>query len=192
MGMFDTVTCQYPLPLPEEANQLTNPPDWAAVEFQTKSLDCVLDIYSIEEDGQVYKEVVDREVIQSEDGTLTLNETQKGIERADFTGEVVFYHMHMESDYDYWAEFKALFWKGDLKEIELSKWDRQDNKQRIEVLEKIQDHNQQQKNAERRWWYGARQLYFKIIRLAMFLVRWPIGVIANLTWKIERWLTGGR
>jgi len=186
--MFDTVTCQYPLPFPEEANQLAAAPDWETVEFQTKSFDCFLDIYSIEEDGQIYKEVVDRDLARSEEGALIINETQKGIEKVEFTGEVVFYAMHLEPDFDYWVEFKALFWKGDLKEMELSKWERQDNAQRTQVLDDFNKQALQRKEDKQKWWYSARETYFKIIKLIMFSIRWPIGLIANLTWKMEGWL----
>lgn len=44
MGMFDYVRCQYPLP--------GNPsPTVQGADFQTKDLDCLLDLYTIERDG---------------------------------------------------------------------------------------------------------------------------------------------
>ena len=34
-------------------------------------------------------------------------------------------------------EFAALFWKGDLKEIDLKEWKKEDNKQRLEAHKKF-------------------------------------------------------
>jgi hypothetical protein len=47
MGMFDTVRCALP--------QVT-PPD---VEWQTKNLDCLLDLYTIDAHGQLWRECLD-------------------------------------------------------------------------------------------------------------------------------------
>jgi len=189
MSMFDTIICQYKLPLPEEAGQLVSPPDWSNVQFQTKSFDCTLDTYSIEEDGQIYKDVVVRELVKSKAGVLDIDERQEGIEKVEATLELRFYTIHMEDDFDYWVEFKALFWKGDLKEIELVEWNRRDNEERVKVLENVNAHIDKQFKEKKKWWYGSREKYFILVRLVMFLVRWPIGLIANLTWRIEKWLT---
>ena len=138
MGMFDYVKCDYPLPLPDEALELKSPPKWEEVEFQTKSLGSMLDTYTIEEDGQIYKELVDREVISDEKGVLTLDETSNGIERVETTGEIDFYALHMEKSHDYWIEFKALVWKGELKEIQLKEFKKEDNSTRLKSQAQIE------------------------------------------------------
>ena len=66
MGMFDSVICEYPLPLPDEAKELKSPPNWDKVEFQTKSIapdgsagmGGFMEAYTIEDDGQIYKDVL--------------------------------------------------------------------------------------------------------------------------------------
>ena len=131
MGMYDTVLCEYELPLPDEVKELKNPPDWKKWEFQTKSIvaeDSFFlggfgDTYTIEDDGQLYKEIIEREVVEQEDGQSELIEKDRGIEKQFFTGEIRFYNLHMEEKHDYWIEFLALFWKGELKEISLGKWE---------------------------------------------------------------------
>ena len=45
MGMFDTIRCEYPLPDADHQN----------LEFQTKSLECLLDEYTITRDGKLVR-----------------------------------------------------------------------------------------------------------------------------------------
>ena len=187
--MYDIITCEYPLPLPEEAKDLEFPPNWQTKAFQTKSFDSVLMDYSIEEDGQIYRTVVDRELVQREDGTLKFEEIDQGIERVDHTGEIKFYTVLLEDKFDYWVEFTALYWKGDLKEISLSKWEKMDNSERVEIESQTKKQLEKFEQKEKRPWQKFKRGITPLVRGALFLIRWPIGQIARLTWKIERWLT---
>lgn len=45
MGMFDTIHCEYPLPVAEHQS----------LDFQTKNLECLLDIYTITRDGRLVR-----------------------------------------------------------------------------------------------------------------------------------------
>ena len=187
--MYDTITCEYPLPLPEEAKDLEFSPDWSTETFQTKSFDSVLTDYSIEEDGQMYRTVVDRGLVQAEDGTLKLEEIDQGIEKVDHTGEVKFYTLLLESKFDYWVGFTALYWKGDLKEISLDKWEKMDNSERIEIESQSKKQMDQYARKQSKPWQKFKRRLIPVVRGVLFLIRWPIGQIARLTWKIERWLT---
>ena len=51
MGMFDSVQCNYPLPLPLDVVDLY--PDLYEKEFQTKDLENLLDHYILNEDGEL-------------------------------------------------------------------------------------------------------------------------------------------
>lgn len=55
MGMFDYVICHYPLP--------TIPPPWATTDhqYQSKSLECGMDLYKIRDDGTLWLEEYDVE-----------------------------------------------------------------------------------------------------------------------------------
>lgn len=55
MGMYDYIVCRYPLP--------TVPPSWTTVDqqYQSKSLDCEMDIYEIRDDGSLWVEEYDIE-----------------------------------------------------------------------------------------------------------------------------------
>ena len=88
MGMFDGIVCEYKLPLPEELGELSKI-NWNEFEFQTKSLDNTLDRYTIEDDGQMYKEETKQKLV--EDGEKTHIEiVEDGIEKSYFTGELIF------------------------------------------------------------------------------------------------------
>jgi len=52
MGMFDSIECNYPLPLPLEVVDIM--PDIYDQEFQTKDLENLLDLYYLNEDGILY------------------------------------------------------------------------------------------------------------------------------------------
>jgi hypothetical protein len=94
MGMFDTVRCDYPLPI-EGANTLA---------YQTKSFMAPsLDNYIIESDGRLIR--VDS------DTTTTVN-------MADFIGEVRFYTSWKAKSID-WLEWSAYFVRGSLRELHL-------------------------------------------------------------------------
>tara|TARA_Y100000593_G_C4267088_1_gene315345 strand:- start:471 stop:1022 length:552 start_codon:yes stop_codon:yes gene_type:complete len=183
MGMFDYITCDYDLPLPEEVKELKSPPDWKSIEYQTKSFWCSLETYSIEDDGQIYKDVVDREFIASENGILTLEETPQGIEKVTKTCELDFYTLHSEGEWDHWIEFRALVWKGEVQEIWLKEYKKESNIERLEHLKLI---DEQLKNNTLD---PANKNWKKFISYIMFIIRWPIAKLAQLTWKIERWLT---
>lgn len=174
--MFDYIFCDYPLPLPEEAKELkTNfakgvkaPVDWSEFEFQTKDFGGFLDKYTIEEDGQIYVEKINREVIELENGEMQMIEKEAGIEKIEHTGEIVFYEMHLDEKDDYWIEFKALFWKGDLKEIELLNWEKKDNTERKkrekEFTQKVSKKIKQQSSLT----YKVIHIYNKIIKFIAF------------------------
>lgn len=99
MGMFDTVKCRYPLPLPEYQER----------EFQTKDTPCQLYEYEIAANGHLFRK---------EDGALM---------RYKFTGWINFYTSDREWSWRYdrdfmnlgWIEFKAEFARGALLDIQL-------------------------------------------------------------------------
>lgn len=196
MGLFDTVTCDYALPFPKEAEELKSPPDWSKVEFQTKSmgdsdgiLNGFMDNYMIEEDGQIYKDVYERDWATNEKGEEYMKETKGGIEKVNYTGEMVFYASHLEEKYDYWVEFVALFWKGDLKEIKLNNWERIDNSARLEAHEKFTSAVKEQTEIKNSKWY--KFVWFANLPLRIFfnIIKFLIGLLVKLVLFLERKLT---
>ena len=97
MGMFDTIKCEYKLPLPEDLQECDSLA-WDEIEFQSKSLGepifgASLDTYTITEDGQLYLDKINREWVEDESELGGhVEEKSDGIERQDYTGEIEFYH----------------------------------------------------------------------------------------------------
>ena len=89
----------------------------------------------------------------------------------------------MEEKYDYWIEFLALFWKGDLREISLSKWEKNDNSRRIEIQKELKE------AVDKAFKKKKSSILRRPVRFFCFLLRWTLGVLVKLTWRLERWLS---
>ena len=184
--MFDYLKCEYELPLTEEIKEELPQQDWAEVNFQTKSLDCAMDEISIEDDGQIYIKQYKRYF--DEKGQMVEKDT--GIEKMDWSGELRFYFDFVKDEYDIWLEFKALVWKGELKEIELLSYQKIDNEHRIELQQEIEKKLKESEAKKETWWWKPFKIWCSIVRIPLFVARWSLGLLVRLTWKIERWLTG--
>ena len=187
--MFDGIICEYKLPLPEDLGELSEI-SWNEFEFQTKSLENTLDKYTIEDDGQIYKEKTTEEFVDdpthAHGGYIKISED--GIEKSYFTGELMIYTWVPQDEYDYYIEFKALFWKGDLKEIERIEWDKKDNSHRKE--EEKRHENLHKKFVKRLKKQGPFKKFKKTCVYSItYCLRWLLGFLVKLTWRLERWLT---
>ena len=192
---YDYIICEYPLPVSEAEEEMGDIPNWGEVEFQTKAFvqensGGMMDKYTIEEDGQIFLEKINREWASEEKtGRLYIKETPDGIEKQSYTGELSFYGMHMDKKYDFFLEFKALCWKGELKEITLDDYKKEDNEGRKEALKNME---QQILEAEKK----SKNLFSKIMAGPRFivlfftgLIRYVLGLIVRFTWKLERWVS---
>jgi hypothetical protein len=111
MGMYDTIRCDYPLP--------GNPP--AGLDWQTKSLECALDLYAITADGRLEHEAYDT-VDRSDPNAAGLERfwgfatkvNQRMEPVPDYRGEVSFYDTAPDGT---WWEYSALFDAGRLLSI---------------------------------------------------------------------------
>ncbi len=77
MGMFDSLTCKYPLPNPAHNKLL----------YQTKSLDCDLDHYTINVFGRLTRYVAEGSYVRGKFKKTGEHEEQID----DFSGDIVFY-----------------------------------------------------------------------------------------------------
>ena len=187
--MIDTVTCEYALPISGCLTEIIDPPDWQEVDFQTDSFfspqkGLFIDDYTISEDGQLYKEIVEREVTETESGFDEIKEKNKGIEKQDYTGEINLYGIHLEEEYDFYVTFKALFWKGDLKELLLDQCDKNDNSKRKESQLKLKEQMKEMQK-EKKEQSVVLSFLKNILILFLFLIRWVFGGIVRFVWKIE-------
>lgn len=133
MSMFDEITVEKDLPIPEELKQLNF--NWKTHNFQTKDLDNCMLKYVIKEDGRLFEHVIERDYIPwSEEEKkakkisswdLWKDVIEKG-ERWDeinHHGTIVFYtYENFDDTQDFWLEFKAYFVYGKIDKIELSEF----------------------------------------------------------------------
>ena len=195
IGLFDYVRCEYPLPLPEEASEV-DMPDWSTFDFQARSLVLSssndidqlmgIDSYNIDEEGEIYRDVIEREFEETDDGYQDIKEVNKGIEKVEYTGELNITGFHTAKEYDYFMEFKFLFWKGEVKEVSLVDWQKEDNEERIKKqkeLEKTLEKAYSKKS------FGFRSAWNKVIKFLFLVVKYLIGVAFKIVFKLERWLS---
>lgn len=183
--MYDYLICESALPLQDFAKEIENPPEWTEFEFQTttfKGYDLLESSfiehpvkYTISEDGQLYKE------LDLEEGG--------GIERQDYSGEIKFYGQFLGTEKDFWMEFVALFWKGELKEIDLIKHESKDNAERLKAQNRFKEHIKSVTDRKNKWWFKLHLLYSKAIGLLFGVFRYLLGSLGNLSLRIERWIT---
>ena len=117
MGMYDELTCEYPLPEKYKKYQDS--------VFQTKSLVNCLDKYLITKDGELVHHSFNWEVVPEEERPYygkpewdkfkwagSFKTTGKEPQKLNHTGEVRFYEWDVKEDI--WVEFIALFANGKL------------------------------------------------------------------------------
>lgn len=127
MGMFDNITCEYPLPLPDNQGELQGK-DWRKNQFQTKDFECLMDEYCIREDGTLWQQA------------YTWETTRKGRPRrkpaewravSAYTGTVCFCDSIYGNKADYWVDWSAVLVSGEVTEIKLLTWEERDNRERL-------------------------------------------------------------
>jgi hypothetical protein len=182
--MFNSLICEYKLPIEELEQKVENLPDWSELEFQTKSFASADSIFSDESDFFDYKYII------SEDGLLYKQREDQSIEKVDFTGEVAFYGQHLDKNSDFWMELKAIFWKGDLKEMELLKWEASDNEPRLNAQKKLQNFIERAKNRREKWWWKLiYKPYLFVVTWTLNIFRYALSLLIRLSLIVERWIT---
>ena len=135
MTPISNIICEYKLPLErilaEEENEDFKGIEWDELAFDTFSFFSESEFqrssYFISEDGLIYEHVFNLELKRNQKGELIPEEVDGGLTNLEFTGEIAFGTEIFGKDYDYEMIFKALFFKGDLEELELDHFSRKDN-----------------------------------------------------------------
>ena len=186
MGLFDTVICDYALPLPdfteEELQDMNSDGDrwkeWNEVEWQTKDMGSMLDVYTIEDDGQIYLRntewIEDGDEVKTEEGEL---------EKFEKTAEINFYQVFMGKKWDHWVEFKASVWKGELKELDLVEYKKEDNSDRLDFQGQMKESIEKTKSRGKLY-----KVYRYIFTKPLEIIRLILAFFMGITMKIERWL----
>lgn len=191
IGMFDSVQCNYPLPLPLEVIDIL--PDIYNQEFQTKDLENLLDLYYLNEDGVLYWRKRKYEWKDDDNAFLKgyMDVVEEEIMPSDFHGIINFYFYETvyENEFDIIAkdvtvDYLAKFTNGKIENIEVLSYEIIDATVRVKDLK-----NTLQKHEERRKrWYNKYIFYtktWKLIKNKIILA--PIKSISKFFDKIY-WL----
>lgn len=134
MGMFDTVICKYPLPMPSDPKGYSGSED-----FQTKHLDCGLDTYEIAANGQLSVHKREGKYIEADKeakglfdkiGRYEITKTWVEPVYDTLTMEMYDYEQSDKSEYDYFIQYEVVFIDGIVDEIKLIVFEATDNAER--------------------------------------------------------------
>ena len=191
MGMFDSIECNCPLPLPLEVVDIF--PDIYDQEFQTKDLENLLDLYYLNEDGVLYWRKRKYEWKDDNNAFLKgyMDVVDEEVVPTDFHGVLNFYcyetvHEDESSDKakDVTIDYLAKFTNGKLENIEVLSYEVRDATVRIIDLK-----NTMKKHEERRkrWYnkYVFHTKYWRFIKNKIILA--PIDLLRKFLDKVY-WL----
>ena len=125
--MFDSITCELPLPLNKKEQVKFSKVNWKDVVFQTKDTDCTLSTYAIRKNGKLYGLFIDgknvRVISEKEEKKIKkqgkfcwpyeFKEKSRKYKFEKFTGDLYFYDSIFDKEgNEYWAEFCGKFVSG--------------------------------------------------------------------------------
>lgn len=164
MGMFDSIKCNYPLPLPLEVIDIM--PDPYDQDFQTKDLENLLDDYYLNEDGLLLWHKRKYEWKDDDSAFLKgyMDVVEEEIVPTDFHGVINFYcyetvHEDESSDKakDVSIDYLAKFTNGKLENIEVISYEIRDATVRIIDLKNTMKKYEERRNR----WYNKYIFYTK-------------------------------
>jgi len=191
MGMYNSVDCHYPLPMPEDPKGYTG-----SHGFQTKDFECALDVYIIDKDGQLLIERRDSEWIEGDpNGKSFLDKMghvktiKTWLEPLTNTCTIQFYDFidSNKTDYDYFITYEAVFINGKISSVKIINFEANENAKR-----KIRDAEFAKKNKEN---YQFRQTwqykyfvkpYNRVISFIFFKTIKVLSFLSTTLYKIER------
>jgi hypothetical protein len=193
MGMFDDIYygCATPLPLPDNAKDyIENNPD---NHFQTKDLNCAMDTYKVYPDGTLWLRCSKCELVKGDpkaksifDRLGYMKEISHSWERQFTTREIEMgNYIQGKGDYDYIIDYQLKFIDGVLKNGELIKFEKIDNKQRKADHERyVQEMQERKKFVETKRYKYIYSPYNTVLRKIHEYVKKTIWMIDGLVYKI--------
>lgn len=191
MGLYNSVDCHYPLPMPEDPKGYTG-----SHGFQTKDFECALDVYIIDKDGQLLIERRDTEWIEGDpngEGFLSkighLKTIKTWLEPLTNTCTIQFYDFidSNKTDYDYFITYEAVFINGKISSVKIINFEANDNAKR-----KIRDAEFAKKNKEnyqfrQTWQYKCFvKPYNRVVSFIFFKTIKVLSFLSTTLYKIER------
>lgn len=191
MGMFDSIECDYPLPLPLEVVDIM--PDPYSQEFQTKDLENLMDTYILSEEGELLWIKKEYKWKDDDDSFLKgyMEVTKQEIVPTNFHGILNFYCYETVYDEktsnnvkDVSIDYLAKFTNGKLENIEILSYEINDATVRLINLKNTLKEYEKRRN---RWYnkYIFHTKYWKFIKNKIILA--PIKSISKFFDKIY-WL----
>jgi hypothetical protein len=192
--MYDSVDCQYSLPMPEDPKGYTG-----SHGFQTKDFDCALDIYIIDENGQLFIERRETEWVEGDpnakgflDKVGHIKTKKTWLEPLNNTCTVEFYdYSHSNNtDYDYWIMYEAVFVSGKITECKLVTFEATPNAERKK--KDIEFNNRLRQWAEftktRRYRYLLNP-YNKCLKFICDKVYKALCFLSSRVWRVHNFLS---
>ena len=191
MGMFDTITCKYVLPMPED------PKGYDGFKtFQTKNFECGLQEYIIQEDGSLWVEERKTEFVPGNpkaksilDRIGHIKTLESWLEPLKITQTIRMgnYEHVKDGDYDYDIEYEVTFVDGTISNVKLVQFDAIDNKER---KRQDQEHFKQVRKRiefENKFYYKYFLKYYnKSLSFVCYYIYKVANAIATNIWTIER------
>lgn len=187
--LFDFIRSDYLLPSPKVFPAGADF-DLTKVNFHTYSFPFPgMHEYEIIDDGQLYKWETNKEIKQTKFGLEIKDEGGRSLSKQDFTGEVFFLGALLGEEVDLYLSYRALFWKGELKEVSLEKSEEEDNKERKSLQEKTKKKIDLFRKRQESWKGDVVTWYIFSVRFVLSIFRWMLDLGFNFLWKLEKWLT---
>jgi hypothetical protein len=193
MGMFDTVYCNYPLPVSKKV--IDTGFDYQGHDYQTKDLDNFLNVYTITEEGDLIEKVVEREWIDDDSAFLKgyMKEISSHDEKIDFHGIINFYTYHTinkmvegeKKETTITLDYEAKFTDGKLQSITLL------DEEVSDTTDQMKEQNLffERLESQSKKWYNKyifnTKIYSKFKKNFLFT---PIYKLHNLTGKLHMWV----
>lgn len=176
--MFDTIRCDYELPIPEKQD----PMYINSLEFQTKSFDCLLDDYFIDTKGNLHKYHREREItppkdIKSKnllDRLPRMKVVSEELKPETFTGSITMYASEMRNSLctDLYLTYFVQFDKGVVSSVEIKSFELKNNQKRKDIEQQFYHELEQRKKLLKKWymkWVPTWNLFIR--RLSQILYK---------------------
>lgn len=191
MGMYDTIICKYPLPTPGDPKGYSGSED-----FQTKDLDCSLSVYEIDSNGQLLINKTEGHFVEGDKKSKDIfgkighyEVTKRWNEFVCKTSEICMYdYIHSNgTEYDYFIEYKVIFIDGLIDEVQLVKFEAENNavrkKKDEEFAKKLKDWHEFTKT--RKYRYILRP-YSSSVRFVFRKLSGVLKFLESNLYKVEK------
>ena len=166
--------------------------------FQTKDLDCGLDIYIIDKDGQLLLEQRETEWVEGNPSGKNFLEksgyaktVKTWLEPLNNTCTVQFYDYFSSNntDYDYWIVYDAVFINGKMTEIKLTTFEATANSERkqkdIEFQNKLREWDEFRKTRRYKYFLSP---YNKVLKFIFDKLHKGLSFLSSRVWRVYNFL----